>query len=32
MMSFILNESEITTWTEYNFKTKNTKSKAKQNF
>ena len=32
MMSFIHNGREITTWVGYSFKTKSTKSKAKQHF
>ena len=32
MVSFIHNGSKITTWMGYSFKTKSTKSKAKQNF
>ena len=32
MVSFIYNGSEITTWTGYSFKTKSTKSNAKQHF
>ena len=32
MESFIHNGSEITTWKGYSFKTKSTKSKAKQHF
>ena len=32
MVSFIHNESEIITWMSYSFKTKTTKSNAKQQF